>query len=79
VAQIMAPERRVYGIGDRRVFRRGGRRADDHLALTIGPIVICALCGVRTAAICSFEYERGQPVTVYRCRRCGTEHRGATS
>ena len=71
MAQTLMQERRVLGLADRRMFRRGGRRAEHRLALDIGPIVACALCGVRAAAICSFEYDGGQPMTMYRCARCG--------
>jgi hypothetical protein len=79
MAHTLTQERRVLGLADRRMFRLGGRRAEDGLVLDIGPIVACALCGVRAAAICSFEYEGSQPMTMFRCARCGHIDRRVTA
>jgi len=79
MAQTLTQERRVLGLADRRMFRRSGRRAEDGLALNIGPTVACVLCGVRAAAICSFEYDGSQPMTIYRCARCGYIDRRVTA
>jgi hypothetical protein len=71
VAPVIAPERRVYGIGDQRKYRRGGRRAGDGGAAEISSLTPCPMCRVAWAALVSFEYQRRESVAIYVCPRCG--------
>jgi hypothetical protein len=67
----LAPERRVHGIGDRRAFRRGGRRAEEQGRTEMSLLIPCEACGVAWASLASFEYQRRQSLAIYLCPRCG--------
>jgi hypothetical protein len=72
VTLTMAAERRVSGLADRRMLRRGGRRKDDadpdswELDLRLA----CEACGTGWASISSFTHG-GQPMLCIACPRCG--------
>jgi hypothetical protein len=63
-------ERRVSGLGDRRMLRGGGRRQDDHDPWELDLRVACEACGAGWASISSFTYG-GQPTLCFACPRCG--------
>jgi hypothetical protein len=70
VTRTLAAERRVSGRGDRRMFRRGGRRKDDQAMVECGLRVACHACGA-WASIASFTKEGGQAVLCFTCPQCG--------
>jgi hypothetical protein len=67
----LAPERRVHGVGDRRAFRQGGRRAEEHGRTEMSLLIPCAVCCVAWASLVSFDHQRRQSLAIYVCPRCG--------
>jgi hypothetical protein len=72
VRPTISAERRVSGLSDRRLLRRGGRRHGDHDG---GPWefdlrVMCEACGKGWASIISFT-SRGQLRLRFACLKCG--------
>ena len=69
---IFAPERRVFGVADRRAtLSGGGRRAEDHDALEFSAIIPCLACDDASASLRSVAREGWRLVATYVCPRCG--------